>query len=98
MYPKVSIHFTNVLTVNESFDVSKTFLVERQREKRLLNDEINDLRRERDQLSMENSRKSNQVEQVSTRKDNAELQLLNAEDSIRMLRNQVVSAQAGFQG
>ena len=63
--------------------------VERQREKRLLSEEIIELRRERDRLSLENSMKSNQVEHVSTDKDKVEVQLLNAEDTIRSLRRQV---------
>ncbi|XP_067936393.1 trichohyalin-like [Watersipora subatra] len=63
--------------------------IERQREKRTLSEEIIQLRRERDQLYVENSRKSNQVEHVSTDKDKVELQLLNAEDTIRMLRKQL---------
>ena len=57
----------------------------------MLTEEIADLRRQRDQLSLENTRKSSQVEHVSTDKDKVELQLMNAEDTIRMLRDQVIA-------
>jgi len=54
--------------------------VERQREKRMLTEEIVELRRERDSLSLENSRKTNQLEHTSSNKEQLELQLLNSEE------------------
>ena len=64
-------------------------IVERQRDKRILTEEIAELRRERDRLALENTRKSTEVDHVSTDKENLQIQLLNAEDTIRSLRNQV---------
>ena len=64
-------------------------IVERQRDKRILTEEIAELRRERDRLALENTRKSTEVDHVSTDKENLQIQLLNAEDTIRSFRNQV---------
>lgn len=63
--------------------------VERQREKRILSEEIAELRRERDRLSLENSRKSGQINYVSNDKEKLEVELMNAEDTIRRLRLEV---------
>ena len=66
--------------------------VTRQREKRILSEEIEQLKRDRDALSLENSRRVNQVEHVSSDKETLRLQLRDSEGTVRMLRNQVSHA------
>lgn len=61
----------------------------RQREKMLLTEEIFELQKERDRLSMENSRKASQIDYVATDKDKLQLELMNAEDTISRLRRSV---------
>lgn len=61
----------------------------RQREKSMLTEEIIELRKERERLAVENSRKANQIEYVATDKDKLQLELMNAQDTISRLRNNV---------